>query len=72
MILIFTVDRDEVMGERAFGPGAPRIIPDITTVGGQFGLVGDVADAERIVMPVAALRISVEIKGGMIRLCTAA
>ena len=53
------------MGEGAFGPGISGIIPDITPVCSHFSPLGDVDDAEAVVVAMAAIAVTIEVEGGV-------
>lgn len=59
------VNGDDVVGEGAFGPGISGVVPDITPVCGHFSPLGDVDDAQAVVVAMAAIAITVEVEGGV-------
>ena len=63
--LVLGVNGDDVVGEGAFGPGISGVVPDIPPVCGHFPPMGDVDDAQAVVVAVAAIAITVEIEGGV-------
>lgn len=61
--LVLGVNGDDVVGEGAFGPGISGVVPYITPVCGHFSPLGDVDDAEAVVVAMAAKAITVEVEG---------
>ena len=59
------VNGDDVVGEGAFGPGISGVVPDITPVCGHFSLLGDVGDAQAVVVAMAAIAVTIEVEGGV-------
>ena len=64
-VLILGVNGDDVVGEGAFGPCISGVVPDITPVCCHFSPLGDVDDAQAVVVAMAAIAITVEIEGGV-------
>jgi len=64
-VLVLGVNGDDVVGEGAFGPGISGVVPDITPVCGHFSPLGDVDDAQAVVVAMAAIAITVEVEGGV-------
>ena len=63
--LVLGINGDDVVGEGAFGPGISGVVPYITPVCGHFSPLGDVNDAEAVVVAMAAKAITVEVEGGV-------
>lgn len=61
--LVLGINGDDVVGEGAFGPGISGVVPYITPVCGHFSPLGDVDDAEAVVVAMAAKAITVEVEG---------